>query len=309
LFLFSFEMMAQLSIISNSDSARYQQKSADTKIRIRCKATSFSTEPLLIIDGLPVEFGKLRDIIPGEIESITVLKDNTATAIYGCQAINGVIIVTTKKARLRTFLIRDLLDRSRLQGATVSFISEGDKEHTLMFISNDSGVVTTDKLIAGAEYNMKITSAGYKTLSVKYKNADTTVNSFSLERDVISCTPVIVSADAGMLCRLPVSYSVQKISVCTLLVSKSISVGVYPNPVPAGQNMTIEVNSHRDGLFSVTVIAVDGRLLLSQTQKTYKDQNRFYINTDSRWPAGVYFIQIMDEKRNMIKLEKVIVGK
>ena len=54
-----------------------------------------STDPLVIIDGVP---GELSSIAPDDIESIDVLKDGSAAAIYGTRGSNGVIIVTTKSA-------------------------------------------------------------------------------------------------------------------------------------------------------------------------------------------------------------------
>lgn len=55
-----------------------------------------SNEPLYIIDGFPSEDG-LAGISPSEIETIDVLKDASATAIYGARGANGVVVVTTKK--------------------------------------------------------------------------------------------------------------------------------------------------------------------------------------------------------------------
>lgn len=55
-----------------------------------------SNEPLYVIDGFPSENG-LQDLDPSEIESIDVLKDASATAIYGARGANGVIVVTTKQ--------------------------------------------------------------------------------------------------------------------------------------------------------------------------------------------------------------------
>jgi len=53
--------------------------------------------PLIIVDGLP--YDSLNDIAPDDIQSIEILKDAASTAIYGARASNGVILVTTKKAR------------------------------------------------------------------------------------------------------------------------------------------------------------------------------------------------------------------
>ena len=68
---------------------------ADVKIRVR-GGTSLtqSNDPLYIVDGFPVS--SISDIAPGDIASMDVLKDAAATAIYGAQGANGVIIITTK---------------------------------------------------------------------------------------------------------------------------------------------------------------------------------------------------------------------
>lgn len=56
-----------------------------------------STAPLYVIDGFPQEAQAMGDINPNDIESIDVLKDASATAIYGARGANGVVIITTKK--------------------------------------------------------------------------------------------------------------------------------------------------------------------------------------------------------------------
>jgi TonB-linked SusC/RagA family outer membrane protein len=78
---------------------------AATKIRIRGGASiSANNDPLIVIDGFPLESSgisgmsnPLSTVDPNDIASITILKDASATAIYGSRASNGVIIITTKK--------------------------------------------------------------------------------------------------------------------------------------------------------------------------------------------------------------------
>ncbi len=98
-----------VSIISNSG-----QPGAGSSIRIRGGSSlSASNNPLIVVDGVPlnndVQPGQtsvipgagspLSFINPNDIESFTVLKDASATAIYGARAAGGVIIITTKKGR------------------------------------------------------------------------------------------------------------------------------------------------------------------------------------------------------------------
>jgi TonB-linked SusC/RagA family outer membrane protein len=69
---------------------------SDYTIDIRgIHSISFSSEPLVVIDG--VMGGKLNTLNPSDIETMDVLKDASATAIYGARGANGVIIITTKK--------------------------------------------------------------------------------------------------------------------------------------------------------------------------------------------------------------------
>ncbi|WP_420576489.1 SusC/RagA family TonB-linked outer membrane protein [Ekhidna sp.] len=68
-----------------------------TKVRIRGGSSlTGSNEPLYVVDGVPLVSGSQSNINPNNIENIEVLKDASATAIYGTRAANGVIIITTK---------------------------------------------------------------------------------------------------------------------------------------------------------------------------------------------------------------------
>lgn len=53
-------------------------------------------KPFIVLDGIPFESGSLSEINPNDIESVNILKDASATAIYGARAANGVILITTK---------------------------------------------------------------------------------------------------------------------------------------------------------------------------------------------------------------------
>ncbi len=66
-------------------------------IRIRGTGTVNDANPLIVIDGVPA--GGLNDVNPNDIESMEVLKDASASAIYGTRAANGVVLVTTKRGK------------------------------------------------------------------------------------------------------------------------------------------------------------------------------------------------------------------
>lgn len=75
------------------------QPGAAPKVRIRGTGTINNSDPLYIVDGMPIE-GGLDFLNPSDIESIEVLKDAASGAIYGARAANGVILVTTKKGKM-----------------------------------------------------------------------------------------------------------------------------------------------------------------------------------------------------------------
>ena len=95
--------VAGVNVTSNSG-----EPGVGTQIRIRGGSSlNASNDPLIVIDGVPMDNNKvgqtssniLATINPQDIESFNVLKDASATAIYGSRGSNGVIIITTKKGR------------------------------------------------------------------------------------------------------------------------------------------------------------------------------------------------------------------
>ncbi len=82
-------------IVTNSNSV----PGASPQIRIRGEnSLSASNNPLIVVDGITF-LGNLDEISPNDIESASVLKDASASSIYGARAANGVILITTKKGR------------------------------------------------------------------------------------------------------------------------------------------------------------------------------------------------------------------
>ncbi|MEO9871136.1 SusC/RagA family TonB-linked outer membrane protein [Ekhidna sp.] len=74
------------------------QPGANSNVNIRgIGSINGDTEPLFIIDGAPVNQDNFRSLNPNDIESVSVLKDAGATAIYGNRGANGVIVVTTRQ--------------------------------------------------------------------------------------------------------------------------------------------------------------------------------------------------------------------
>jgi TonB-linked SusC/RagA family outer membrane protein len=87
--------VAGVDIISNSG-----EPGSGTKIRIRGYGTINSADPLYVVDGFPVS--DIDYLSPQDIESLEILKDASATAIYGSRGANGVILIQTRGGRYNT---------------------------------------------------------------------------------------------------------------------------------------------------------------------------------------------------------------
>lgn len=89
------------------------------------RSLTASNSPLYVVDGIPLITGSIDNINPSDIESIDVLKDASATAIYGSRGANGVVIVTTKQGKAgkttlnlnSSFTFDNLMDNEKMFNA------------------------------------------------------------------------------------------------------------------------------------------------------------------------------------------------
>lgn len=135
---------------------------AGSTIRIRGGSSiNASNDPLIVIDGFPVDNSSiggfsnpLATINPNDIESINVLKDASATAIYGSRASNGVIIITTKKGKQDNFQLSYNGNYSLSQPIKYIDVLDGDEYRALVNQLNDeefSGINDGTVALLGAE--------------------------------------------------------------------------------------------------------------------------------------------------------------
>ena len=174
-----------VQIMSNSGSP-----TAGSTIRIRGGASlNASNDPLIVLDGVPLETGGISGndgnflalINPSDIESMTILKDASSTAIYGSRASNGVIIITTKKGST---------DRMKVSFTTTNSIQTRTKMNDMLSREEFINVVNTQgsdaqKALLGnanTDWNDKI-----------YHNAFGTDNNLSLSGRLAKNFPIRVS--------------------------------------------------------------------------------------------------------------------
>ena len=126
------------------------QPGGASTIRIRGGSSlNASNDPLFVVDGIPIDNGgiggmanPLSTINPNDIESFTVLKDASATAIYGSRASNGVIIITTKKGHAGAMKISYNGNVSIGVPAKLLSVLSGDEYRTLLQQKVDEGIVS-----------------------------------------------------------------------------------------------------------------------------------------------------------------------
>ena len=174
-----------VQIMSNSGAP-----TAGSTIRIRGGASlNASNDPLIVLDGVPLETGGISGndgnflalINPSDIESMTILKDASSTAIYGSRASNGVIIITTKKGST---------DRMKVSFTTTNSIQTRTKLNDMLSREEFINVVNTQgsdaqKALLGnanTDWNDKI-----------YHNAFGTDNNLSLSGRLAKNFPIRVS--------------------------------------------------------------------------------------------------------------------
>jgi TonB-linked SusC/RagA family outer membrane protein len=136
---------------------------ADTRIVLRgIRSLTGNNQPLLVLDGSPIALSYINSINPNDVESVNVLKGANASALYGPDGVNGVIVVTTKKGNAKkaeisignTTLFEKVSFMPDLQtrfGSGSSYDQFGDGVYDL--IENQTW---------GAEFNGKDTAIGRK---------------------------------------------------------------------------------------------------------------------------------------------------
>lgn len=200
---------------------------AGSRIRIRGGSSlNASNDPLIVIDGVPLDNAELKGssnplsfINPNDIESFNILKDASATAIYGSRASNGVIIITTKKGKTG--------DQLRFNFSTVNSISQ--KTGTVPVLTADEfRKVVNEK--GTPEQKALIGTANTNWQEELYRTAFSTDNNLSV---------------GGALKQLPFRLSVGFTNQDGILKTSSMrrtSAGLSLSPRLLDDHLKIDVN-------------------------------------------------------------------
>jgi len=203
---------------------------ANSTVRIRGGSSlRANNDPLYVIDGIPIDntgiggmANPLSTINPNDIETFTILKDASATAIYGSRASNGVIIITTKKAKPGKF--RASYSGNVSMGVPVKFMEvlTGDEFRTLIQERVDSSGLTEVAL-------SRIGEANTDWQSEIYQNALTHDHSVSMNGTVLTI-PVRASLgytdQSGILKYSNMKRSTIDLSLNPMLLNNTLKVDI-----------------------------------------------------------------------------------
>jgi len=115
-----------------------------------------NVEPLIIIDGVPVDEDNFRSLNPNDIESVSVLKDASATSIYGNRGANGVIIINTKRGQFNeklTFQYSAQYGFTELQNLNLELMNSREKLQFQKSLDQGTGATLSDAEIIALSGN------------------------------------------------------------------------------------------------------------------------------------------------------------
>ena len=133
--------------------------SSDSEIIVRGLSSWNGSSPLILVDGVEREF---KDLDPAEVSTISVLKDASATAVYGAKGANGVIIVTTK--------------RGKLGKPELSFTASTGVEYATSIPTHISSYTTMSMLNTALMNGQQFTSLISQQALNEYKNPSSALN-------------------------------------------------------------------------------------------------------------------------------------
>jgi iron complex outermembrane receptor protein len=232
---------------------------AGSRIRIRGGTSlNASNDPLIVIDGVPVEnagiagaASPLSMINPNDIESMTVLKDASAAAIYGNRAANGVILITTKKGTSGKFRVNFSSLNSISRKTDLVDVLSGEELRQLV---NQRGTAAEKALVGNANTNWQ---------EEIYRSAFSTDNNISLSGGL-----------PGVPYRLSLGYLNQD-GILKRSNQKRTSLGLNLSPRFLDNHLGIDANgkfSHSTNFFA-NQDAIGAAVYFDPTQPIYSGKN------------------------------------
>lgn len=148
----SFDQILQGQAAGVTVSSGSGQPGASSKVRIRgTSSITGGNDPLYLLDGVPITAGDFAALNPNDFENVSVLKDASATSIYGSRASAGVIVITSKKGRFNeeaSFTYRSQYGTAEVGSPKFKMMNSAQLLNFQRLVGNGRGVGLTDAEIA-----------------------------------------------------------------------------------------------------------------------------------------------------------------
>lgn len=163
------------------------------------------------------------------------------------------------------------------------------------------------------QYSLEVSSVGFETKNVSENEVDES-GGLTVKLNTLSLPDVLVTGYEVTRCTVMMGAVSTVMSIAENTIPLPVlppiepqEIRLYPNPVSKGGAITVDLKTGSPVPLQVKVISLDGKLLFLQSQKDVKNAGRFTIQTNSRWPSGVYIVQVIDEKGILKHSEKLVI--
>lgn len=192
-------ILARLEGVTNSlqfDRRRFTMREMDAQpdLRVRGLSTINSDpSPLIVVDNFPFE-GNIEQLNPNDVQDVVILKDAAAASIWGARAANGVIVITTKKGKLRQPLTVNV-------ASTTTIRQRPDLWYDQRYLDSETMIEVERTLFDRGFYNSRLNNAGMTSLPVAvdilHQHRSGLISSQELERKLEQMKGVDYRNDAS----------------------------------------------------------------------------------------------------------------
>jgi CarboxypepD_reg-like domain len=186
------------------------------------------------------------------------------------------------------------------------------KERNISVPADSNGVFKFDNLFPEDAATIVVSSVGFKvreTIVTRQSDRDNLI----IRLEPTNTLGEILVFTYGSVRRTDVTGAVTKIEKKTSSKgveqkkTNSSAVTLYPNPVQRNSSFYITIDNDKDELMQLSVIDMKGGIVLNRTETIHKGFNRVQASVQSSWAAGILVMQLLNEKGQVVKAEKLIV--
>jgi TonB-dependent SusC/RagA subfamily outer membrane receptor len=275
-----------------------------SSIVFRCRATNSEKKPLIVVDGVVTEISDFKNINPDDIQSIAILKDAHAATLFCSRASNGIIVITTKSANRRSFIIIDETDGTPLAGATVKMFWKKD---SVMVCSDKDGGVVVDEMPKERDISVCVGRVGYEEKRLQIRWAlSRNIPSVKLKRKNNNLEEVVVTTFSTrcLRCGIRCICRIDKYSMHggTTVQHKAMHTTAYPNPAPAGS--LLQIKSDREPISAIQLLNSAGQIVHIFQSGGKENPLQYQL---PQITSGIYFIRILSTSHQPPQTHKLLI--